>query len=292
MAVRADTEGSGFARRFIRQDISPFQVPSYRGRRYEALVPDTLDIQQRCRLAVNGLTGATDPEKDYMLYFGVNFRSKPPSMHHGNSDNNQAKFMESLPLMRIAGGSDLNDRVDPFWMATALRMIGPDGLAYWPSLPWAKFPVWAVPCVKNKKHYSVPFICGRLIGAMTLYMLRDPDGPWKDEMENLVEGLRSIAVEEDDYAFFPQGGFAPGVKRVRKAEKPIGIWSSLVGWTIQGLAQFHRVSAYEPAIDLAEKLARYLIHHGKYYGPNGEFLPNYAGPEKPEDTAGRSGNWP
>ena len=58
---------------------------------------------------------------------------------------------------------------------------------------------------------------------------------------------------------------------------PIGIWSSLVGWTIHGLAQHHRVSGYEPAVDLAEKLSRYLAYHGEYFGPNGEFLPNDAG---------------
>ena len=58
---------------------------------------------------------------------------------------------------------------------------------------------------------------------------------------------------------------------------PVGIWSSLVGWTIQGLAQYHRVSGYGPAVELAGKLARYLVHHGRYYGPDGEFLPNYAG---------------
>ena len=124
-AIKPAKSESGFSNRFIRKDTPSFQVPPSGGDRYEALVPDTLDIQQRCRLAVNGLTGATDPEKDYMLYFGVNFRSNPPSMHHGGSDNNQAKFMEFLPLMRIACGSHLNDHVDP--ICGALDLPGPEG---------------------------------------------------------------------------------------------------------------------------------------------------------------------
>ena len=274
---------SEFAGNHIRQRIPSFDVPEYRGRRYEAMVPDTLDIQERISLAVNGLTGPTDPDKDHLLYFRVNFRSNPPSMSHGPSDICQMKFMEALPLMRLASGSALNDHVDPVWMATALRMIGPDGLAYWPTFPWAGYPDWAEPGPPGGKHYSMPAFCGRLIGAMTGYGQRDSSGPWDSEIRNVVDGLRSLAIERDNYAFFPQGGFLPQSPRVRDATMPLGIWASHVGWTIHGLSQYHRVSGYEPAIDLAGKLATYLAHHGRYYGPDGEFLPNYAGQGEMEE---------
>ena len=125
---------------YIRKRVPSFDLPPYEGRRYEAMVPDTLDIQERIALAVNGLTGATDPEKNHLLYFRVEFRSNPPMMKHSHSDICQVKFMESLPLMRLASGSTLNEGVDPVWMSVALRLIGPDGLVYWPSLPWAKYP--------------------------------------------------------------------------------------------------------------------------------------------------------
>ena len=84
------------------------------------MAPDTLDIQDRIHLAVNALTNATDPEKDHLIYFRVNFRSNPPSMSHSKSDICQMKFMEALPLMRLACGSDQDYQVDPDWMATAI----------------------------------------------------------------------------------------------------------------------------------------------------------------------------
>ena len=256
--------------------IPRFDVPRYTGEIYDDMVPDTLDIQERIRLAVNGLTGPTDPEKDYLIYFTVNFHSNPTSMIHDHSDVCQTKFMEALPLMRLASGSNLNDNIDPVWMAFALRQIGPDGLFYWPKFPWVKFASWTKPC-PLRDHYSMPAFCGRMIGAMTTYLLRDPSGPWNEAIQKTVQGLRSVVIEKEDYAYFPQGAFLPNRPRVKKAALPIGVWSSLVGWTIQGLAQYHRVSGYEPAVDLAQKLSRYLVHHGCYYGPNGEFLPNYAG---------------
>ena len=98
---------------YIRREISGFSVPPYQGERYETMVPDTLDIEERAALAVNGLTGPLDPEKDYMLYFSVWFNTNPPSMWHRGSDICVTKFEESLPLMRLASGSALNDQVDP-----------------------------------------------------------------------------------------------------------------------------------------------------------------------------------
>lgn len=264
---------------FIREDVPKFDIPVYEGDRYEVMVPDTLDIQERIKLAVNGLTGPTDPEKDYLLYFSTEFRANPPRLKHSKSDICQIKNMESLPLMRLASGTDLNDQVDPVWMTTALRMIGPDGLAYWPSLPWGRYPCWAEPCDPNGKHYAVPFMNGRLIGAMTAYMLRDLNGPWDAEIRKIVDGLTNAAVFKDDYAYFPHGGFLPDQPRLKDAEIPVGIFASLVGWTIQGLAQYHRVSHYEPAEELAGRLSRYVVSHGRYFGPNGEFLPNNTGNE-------------
>ena len=72
--------------RFIRQRIPKFKPSRFDGARYEDLVPDTLDIQERAQLAVNGLTGPTDPAMNHRLYFYVNFTAHPPSMSHTASD--------------------------------------------------------------------------------------------------------------------------------------------------------------------------------------------------------------
>ncbi len=267
---------------YMREQIPEFSIPPYSGERYECRAPDTLDIQERAGLAVNGLTGPTDPDKDHLLYFNASFRTNPPVMWHRGSDICQTKFEEALPLMRLASGSDLNAHIDPVWMANALRQIGPDGLFYWPRCRWVKAVDWGrgypdgEPTPERGEHYAVPLFCGRRIGAMTVYRQRDPDGPWDGEIRRIVDGLWSVAIDRGDYAYFPQGEFYPGQPRVKDAAMPVGIWSSLVGWTIQGLAQYHRVSGYEPAVELAAKLSRYLVRHGRYYGPNGEFLPNYA----------------
>ena len=119
---------------YIREKIPEFEIPPYRGARYEDRVPDTLDIAERAKLGINCLTGITDPKADYEIFWYANFFRNPPVMVHDFSDwcQNVEGMMESLPLLRIASGSDLNSNVDRVWMETLLKSVGPDGLVYYP----------------------------------------------------------------------------------------------------------------------------------------------------------------
>ena len=113
---------------YIRKDIPQFEVPTCKGERHEATVPDTLDLQERAHLAVNGLTGPTDPEADYEIYWRVHFRSNPPLMFHSIDDHVQAKFWEALPLMRIVSGGEQNLDVQRCWLEAMLTLR-----SGWPS---------------------------------------------------------------------------------------------------------------------------------------------------------------
>ena len=55
---------------YVRETPPPVNVPPYEGDRYAAVVPDTLDLQERAGLAVNALTGPTDPDADYEIDTG------------------------------------------------------------------------------------------------------------------------------------------------------------------------------------------------------------------------------
>ena len=118
---------------YIQAEWPAFTQPPVRGERYERLVPDTLDLQDRASLAINGLTAPTDPDADYEIYWILFPRARPPVMEHSWCDACQAKYMEALPLMRLISGSELNEHVERRWMETTLQMQGPDGLLYYPE---------------------------------------------------------------------------------------------------------------------------------------------------------------
>jgi hypothetical protein len=130
---------------YIRETIPAFEIPPYSGRRYEDWVPDTLDIAERARLGVHCLTAITDPSADHEIFWTAHFDQNPPVMVHDFNDwvQNVEGMLESLPLLRMASGSDEGSNVDRVWMETLLKAVGPDGLIYVPlnGTPWARLGV-------------------------------------------------------------------------------------------------------------------------------------------------------
>ena len=275
---------------YARPGIAPVADKPYTGTTYRDRVPDTYDIAQRAGLAVNGVTGPTNPLADYELYWLVAYNRNPVVMYHDWSDWCQFKFMEALPLLRIASGSKQNVQVDAIWREVTLKSIGPDGLFYTPlaGRPWARTGVaWANsvaradgtftshddPTVTQVTH---PYACGRMMGTMLVYYLRDGDPLWLEMIKKMVDRLAELAVDKDDYCFFPVLSYEPNAsydKNSPQAAMPLHITGGEINSRVpESLAKFYKLTGYEPARVLAEKLVRYTRFHMDYYGADGEFL--------------------
>ncbi|MBM3242685.1 hypothetical protein FJZ31_41020, partial [Candidatus Poribacteria bacterium] len=110
--------------KYINPEVPAIQVPTYPGARYEAVVPDTLDLTERAALATHGLTAPLDADADYEQYFATRLQLDPPVMFHSFHDWCQMKWQEALPLMRLISGSRLNEQVDQRWMEIVMQMQG------------------------------------------------------------------------------------------------------------------------------------------------------------------------
>lgn len=287
---------------YIREEIPHFEIPAYRGRRYQDTVPDTLDIAERAKLCIHALTSITDPNADMEVYWLASFGRNPPVMQHDFNDwvANVEGLKETLPLLRLATGSSENDNVDPMWMQTALKEIGPDGMVYIPmkGRPWSHLSL--------PKSYVTPFwktdgtstptlgadvaqvtdtaACQRMLGTMTLYYLRDRNPMWKATIEKMITRLTALAVDKGDYAYWPRGGLEPFGRFGADAPMPTGFRGEETnGRMIMGLAQYYKATGYEPARVLAGKLANYLQFHAGYYQPDGPWL--FGDPEREWWTA-------
>jgi hypothetical protein len=279
---------------YIRKEIPRFEVPPYRGAGYEDTVPDTLDIAERARLGINCLTGITDEQADCEIFWFADFHRNPPVMLHDFNDwcQNVEGMMEGLPLLRVASGSSFHDEVDPVWMATLLKGIGPDGLLYIPfqGRPWSRMspawiqPIWRAngtttdPSDKSVTQFTSPNVWTRAMAAMTIYYRRDKNPMWKQTIERMIGRMGEIVTDEGGYAYFPAGGFEPNAtlsfNGAGEQEMPTGILAveGGNGRLIQGLSQYYRVTGYEPAGKLAGKLVEFLRHHAHYYDGEGRFL--------------------
>ena len=266
---------------YIRQDIPEFGMPVYKGERYEALIPDTLDLQERAALAVNVLTRATDPEADYEMYFSVDIRRNPPMMDHNFSDICIMKFMEALPLMRLVSGSQDNLEVDRRWRELALRNLGPDGIYYYPlrGRPWALHGPWlglaggSEEKAREREQVIVPIMGGRMLSAMMNYARQGNASLWKREAERMVDGLVSVAVDRGSYAVFAPSALYAEKGCTEDVGKSSPSWAAMDAWVALGLVHAYRGTGYEPAITLARKLLNHIVEELHFFGPDGSFGP-------------------
>jgi hypothetical protein len=257
---------------YLQQEIPSFELPPNAGTRYDAMVPDTLDLQERASLAVNGLTGPTDPDADYEIYWKVHFNHNPPMMQHDGNDHVQVKFLEALPLMRLISGSDLNRQVEQRWMEVLLQMQGADGSLYYPvkGRPWCSIDTYGGP--PETDHYMRPYDDGRMLGAIAIYHHLTGDPLWLETGKRVVQGLAGRAIDRGDYAYFAQVRYDLGKEHDRSAPMLDGGGASCAGWALHGLSQFFRMTGYKPAGELATKLAYGLRDHANWYKPDGTWL--------------------
>jgi len=260
---------------YINPTVPPIELPAYKGTRYEADVPDTLDLAERAALAAHGLTAATDADADYEIYFAARLQLDPPAMFHSFDDICQHKWHEALPLMRLASGSRLNEQVDRRWMEVVMQMQGPDGLLYLPltGRPWARgIPsYWPGKLPAKGDQYSSAYWNGRMLAAIALYYKLTGEERWKQLGIRIVDGLARQAVNKGDYAYFAT--LIHGVNEALSPDTPLGNgWFQMhFSWVYMGLAQFYRVTGYEPALALSGKLARCVRYKSGLFAADGRW---------------------
>ncbi len=267
---RGGLTGSGIG--YVRDRIPVIEYPPFEGEYYEDEVPDTLDLAERCALAVHGMTASLDPLADYESY---NWMGKLKGgrlvLEHSYNDYNglQPKWIETLPLLRTASGSDESLQIDKRMMEVLFHMLSPeDGLYYIPveGAPWDDFR----PDGPAKQIYN-SWPAGRALSALCCWHSRHPDEVFREAIERMVDGFAALAVYEGDYCYFFERKSDDGAP---SREKPHPFTTSMTMSTIiSGLANAWRTTGYAPARDLGEQLTRFLVHHSGMFEPDGSFTP-------------------
>jgi len=260
------------------------QPPAVAGQRYEAVVPDSLDLADRAARAIHGIGGCIDPELDYQQWFSVRYAANPPVMrHHGADPTCDPFFAQALPLLRTMSGSTDHLDMEVGLMGHLLRDTSPeDGLyynIYRPNRPWHS----------NYGHPDRPVIkedfsniagVQLMLGAMLNWRERDGDPVWDARIRAMADGLRKIAIYRDDYAYYPDGGFAEVCSYPRSGwlntDEPTcdnqgaeGSITCYYGDAMRVLPRWYLESGDEQALDLARRLARFCMRPA-FWGGNPE----------------------
>ena len=264
---------------YVREEIPDSEIPSYHGQRYEALVPATLDLQERAVLAINSLTARTDPRFDYEPYYITRLGFNPPHLLHWKWDvETQMWYHAALPLLRLMSGSDQNSHIEERWTKVLLHMQAPDGLL-WEMIegrPWLQFDMPETHGVSTADRVMINETAWGLT-VLSLYYHLTGDPVWRETGERIVQGLIANVLDKGDYAYYPQT-----VIPWSDPKMPNPHMVSHGGWVAHGLVYFFRETGYEPALELAGKLVRCIKDQANFFGPDGRFL---ACQRRPNDEA-------
>ncbi|MFH1007739.1 MAG: hypothetical protein V1800_09590 [Candidatus Latescibacterota bacterium] len=254
-------------------------VPHFGGERYEADVPDTLDLTDNARFAINAYTRMLDPAMDYQFFGNANFVRKPSVLILGGDYGCVSKHLEALPLVRIMSGSSYNIEMDKAFMECRLHLAGKDGFFY---APWSKVAWWPGYTVggsivdRTKQPYAGIWEEARMIQALCMWYQHDKNLLWKELIEKKINRLSDLAVWKEDYCYFSRGGGAHYVLGDKgPVEGPMlkGVYAiEPARNAAHSCSLYYRLTGYEPALKLAGGVVRALLEHGEAYGEDGRWL--------------------
>lgn len=191
-------------------------LPHEPGNYYEATVPDTLDLAEHARLAVNHITSIICPEADYEAYwqgcFGGGEGMWPGHMLFQFSSLLciQGLSVEALAGLRLMSGSKQHLEREGRTLATMVSCLGKDDGIWWvPPTYDGEHKPWLGP-EKWRPYSATVHGQGNMLRLMVAWYQYTGDSAWKERIDRMVNGLdRIMAVHKDDYAYFPTHGWMP-----------------------------------------------------------------------------------
>jgi hypothetical protein len=243
-------------------------------------VPASLDLVERARLGIHGLTGSVDPNIDYEPYFLNFFGARPAYMIHWSSmvSGVLPKYVEALALLRGMSGSTENADIEQNLLQSVRDNIAEDGLIYdrkQPNRPWN------VGLGYGKKSWDEDYSClagdGRLLCGMDFYAQLTGDEYWSRQMKRTAERMLELAIVKGDLAYYPnvgcgndfsyprQSGWIHTDEPATSQEGTEGATTFYLGLPIRGLIRWFLRSGDERFLDLSRKFANF-ISLPKYWG--------------------------
>lgn len=256
---------------------------------YEATVPDTLDLAERARYAVNMLTGINrGPEERYQPSQCAWFYRNPPVLSNEpgpyavfKSGNEMwGKYLEALIEMRLISGSEQDIELDKKSIEGMISCIEDDNL-FW-SLVSKRDPNDETRLIDGEDFCNLASGSRCMLALIAYYELTGDDEILK-QVGRLAQGYKDSVIHKDNYVYYPNGYTGGALSMPRSGwknfDEPLGLKFHDVGWydsasiviytfgsLVQALCRWHLISRDEKAMDLADKVVNYMLK-SRFWSP-------------------------
>jgi hypothetical protein len=244
-------------------------------------VPDTLDLVEHGRMAINGLLGSCDPDRGYENYFLTFFDVHPAYMIHIGSQVSGVlpKYLEAMPLLRLMTGSDQDTDIEAAMLRSVLDNVSEDGLIYdcaAANRPWNTGIGYGI-SGWNEDYANIAGN-GRLLTGFLYYAKATGDPSWKEHASRTAERMLELAIVKDDYAYYPNVGLGndfsyPRTSGWTHTDEPQREFEGSEGMTkfytlqpVRGFARWYEETGDERFLDISRRLVNFSLRRNFWGG--------------------------
>ena len=222
-----------------------------RGQRYEAVVPDTLDLAERAKLSVHGLTSFLNPLDNYSCPIEAYYNMKPAAMAFTlggmmNGGYNWGKIAQSILLARVMCGSEENLDIEEHSLHGML--------AFRPG---------SSPSPSETMQYAC---MSRIMLALTTLQQQSPTPALRRKIQDYVQThIRSAKVENDKAWYYD------GPRDTATWGGLLGFWQQtfIHGTALRALSSWNMLDGDADSLTLARQMKNFLCQP-KFWAPEAE----------------------
>ncbi len=250
-------------------------------------LPDTLDLAERGRIAINGLLGSLDPAIDFECAFLNILDVHPPYMLHWSSmvSGVMPKYLEALPLLRQMSGSQQDRDLENGFLEAMLSNASQDGLIYdrsSPKRPWNVGVYYGQP--DWDEDYANMAGNGRYLTGLLYFHQMTGDKVWLARARKTAERMRELAVVEGDWAWYPNPGLGndfsyPRVSGWTTRKPPQSSTEGFEGGAmfyhfqpLRGWSRYYTATGDERFLELSRKFLNFGLQE-KFWGGAADMSP-------------------
>lgn len=235
-------------------------------------VPDTLDLADRGKIALNAMIGVADEEKGYIPFFSGFFAADPAWMSHGNWDygSSHGRLVDSMTLVRAMTGTEDGREIENHYKENLLSFFKKDGLSYRRN----NFSEEFVKACDARFEDSASMIDQRaVLLGLTTWFIDTGEEAVKNWADRHVAALKRIARKERTSWYYPASEYTehgwPSFDAVvtRLCPDPCAMW----GRQVNPLIRYHQVTGNPDALELCENFVSNIVYRSGAFGEDGSF---------------------
>lgn len=228
-------------------------------------------IYERAGLGLEFLNKNVDKKRNCLPYFWTLFDETPAEARHDWPDFGDltGRYVESFTAARaILGITQISETEKELRKLLLSYFSEEDGLSYRPrpERPYHS----RIFNADYSAHVAEGFDQARVLWALNSWYLETKDPGIKLHIDSLISALGKLLIRKYDYGYYDRATFEPGAQ-IQQEATPLPNQYYFCGPQIYPLLETYMSTGNQTALEVAERLANYIVYHSDYFLADGSW---------------------